>query len=186
MAHGGSQARGQIGDVATTATATPDLSCVCDLHHNSQQRQILNPLSKARDWIRILMDTNRVPSPLSHEGNSPNYTLCCYTYWGNSEKKKSVSFLMSTQDNQHMQKPQYCNTNAETGTRSSKRQKLSFPFWNLNFLPYSLMYNHCLGYVCWTNKWVYNYRETQEEIGASGGFFVFVVVVVLRTKKLSS
>ena len=33
----------------TTATATPDLSLTCDLSRNLYQRQILNPLSKARD-----------------------------------------------------------------------------------------------------------------------------------------
>ena len=33
----------------TTATAMQDLSHVCDLHHISQQRQILKPLSEARD-----------------------------------------------------------------------------------------------------------------------------------------
>jgi len=33
----------------TTATAMPDLSCVCDLHHSSWQCWILNPLSKGRD-----------------------------------------------------------------------------------------------------------------------------------------
>ena len=33
----------------TTATATPEPSRVFDLHHGSRQRQILNPLSKARD-----------------------------------------------------------------------------------------------------------------------------------------
>ena len=32
-----------------TATATRDPSCVCDLHHSSRQRRILNPLSEARD-----------------------------------------------------------------------------------------------------------------------------------------
>ena len=32
-----------------TATAMPGPSCVCYLHHSSQQRQILNPLSEARD-----------------------------------------------------------------------------------------------------------------------------------------
>ena len=32
-----------------TATAMWDPSCVCDLHHSSQQCQILNPMSKARD-----------------------------------------------------------------------------------------------------------------------------------------
>jgi len=30
------------------ATATQDLSCTCDLHPNSWQRQILSPLSEAR------------------------------------------------------------------------------------------------------------------------------------------
>ena len=34
------------------ATATPDPSLVCDLHHSSQHRQILNPLIKARDGTR--------------------------------------------------------------------------------------------------------------------------------------
>ena len=33
----------------TTATATQDLSCVCDLHHSSRQRWILDPLSEARN-----------------------------------------------------------------------------------------------------------------------------------------
>ena len=33
----------------TTVTATWDPSHVCNLHHSSQQRQILNPLSEARD-----------------------------------------------------------------------------------------------------------------------------------------
>ena len=30
-------------------TATRDLSSVCDLHHSSRERQILKPLSEARD-----------------------------------------------------------------------------------------------------------------------------------------
>ena len=42
------------------ATATPDPSCVCDLHHSSWQHQILSPLSKVRDRTRILMDPSRV------------------------------------------------------------------------------------------------------------------------------
>ena len=41
-------------------TATPDLSRVCILHQGSQQCQILNPLSKARDQTRNLM----VPSQI--------------------------------------------------------------------------------------------------------------------------
>ena len=38
----------------TTAIATPYLSYVCDLHCSLLQCQILNPLSKARDWTHIL------------------------------------------------------------------------------------------------------------------------------------
>ena len=42
----------------TTATATCDPSCVCNLHHSSGQRRILNPLSKARDRTSNLMVPN--------------------------------------------------------------------------------------------------------------------------------
>jgi len=38
-----------------TATATPDPRRDCNLHHSSQQHQILNPLSKGRDRTRNLM-----------------------------------------------------------------------------------------------------------------------------------
>ena len=55
----------------TTATATRDQSHICDLHHSSQQRWILNPLSKARDrthnlmipsWIRFGCTTAGTPT----------------------------------------------------------------------------------------------------------------------------
>ena len=44
----------------TTATATRDPSCIFDLQHSSQQHQILNPLSEARDRTCVLMDTKEV------------------------------------------------------------------------------------------------------------------------------
>ena len=53
-----------------TVTATPDLSCACDLCCSLQQHWILNPLSKARDRTRILMDTNQILNLLSHNGSS--------------------------------------------------------------------------------------------------------------------
>ena len=42
------------------ATATRDPSQACDLHHSSQQRRILNPLSKARDRTHVFTDTSRI------------------------------------------------------------------------------------------------------------------------------
>ena len=54
----------------TTATATPDLSWVCDLHHCAWQCWILNPLSEARDrtcnlmvpsWVHFQCTTTGTP-----------------------------------------------------------------------------------------------------------------------------
>ena len=55
-----------------TATVTWDLNRVCDLHHNSQQCWILNPLSKVKDWTPVLMDASQ-----SHDGNSWFLLLSC-------------------------------------------------------------------------------------------------------------
>ena len=52
-----------------TVTAMRDPSHVFNLHHNSQQCWILNPLSKARDQTPVLMDTSQVRNLLSHNGN---------------------------------------------------------------------------------------------------------------------
>ena len=65
VAHGGSQARGPIGTVATGlhhshSNATLDLSHICNLHHCPRQRQILNPPREARDRTHILMDASWV------------------------------------------------------------------------------------------------------------------------------
>ena len=53
-----------------TATAKPDLSRICNLLHSSQQDWILNPLSEARDWTHILMDTSQILNLLSYDMNS--------------------------------------------------------------------------------------------------------------------
>ena len=57
-AYGCSQARDQIKAVATNlchSHSMPDLSHICDLHHSSEQCQILNLLSEAKDQTRGLM-----------------------------------------------------------------------------------------------------------------------------------
>ena len=44
----------------TTATATRDLSLLCDLHNSSRRHQIPSPLSETRDQTLILTDTSRI------------------------------------------------------------------------------------------------------------------------------
>ena len=69
--------------VYTTATATRDLSRICDLHHSSWQHQVLNPLSEARNRTLILMDVSQVLNPLSHSRNchhSDFYHMAGITY----------------------------------------------------------------------------------------------------------
>ena len=59
MAYGSSQARSWIGaaaEVYATATATSDPSHICDIHCSLWQPQTLNPMSEARDRMRILTD----------------------------------------------------------------------------------------------------------------------------------
>ena len=75
VAYGSSQARGQIG----ASAAGLHHSHICDVHHSSRQHRMLNPLSEARDWIHILMDTSHIHNPLSHNRNSQKF-LCLTSY----------------------------------------------------------------------------------------------------------
>ena len=67
-----------------TATATPDQSRNCDLHHSSRQCRILSPLSEARDGTCVLIDASQThfhratmgtPRPLYLDQYSRS--LCC-------------------------------------------------------------------------------------------------------------
>ena len=66
VVYGSSQARCRIGVVAAdfchrhSATASPNPSLIWNLHHSLWLCQILNPLSKARDWTHIFVDTSQV------------------------------------------------------------------------------------------------------------------------------
>ena len=44
----------------TVATAVPDPSHICDLHHSSRQCQMFNPLSEVRDRTHNLMVPGRI------------------------------------------------------------------------------------------------------------------------------
>ena len=63
VAYGNSQAPGQIRAAAACLHHSPvtwDPSSICGLQHSSRQCRILNPLSEAKDWTQILLDTSRV------------------------------------------------------------------------------------------------------------------------------
>ena len=63
MAYGSSQARGWIRTV------------VIGLHHSSQQRQILNPLSQTRDRTALSWMLVRFPNGWAMPGTAPNTVL---------------------------------------------------------------------------------------------------------------
>ena len=74
----------------TTATAMQDPRHACNLHHSSQQCQILNQMSEAKDRTRFLTDTSQIRfccattgTPwkklfLIHEGNVTQYEHSYY------------------------------------------------------------------------------------------------------------
>ena len=64
----------------TTATAMPDPSRVCHLHHSSQWHQILNPLSKARDQTCNLMVPSRICFCCTTTGTPAMSFLLLYSY----------------------------------------------------------------------------------------------------------
>ena len=78
-AYGSSQARGQIG--------AADLSCISD--HNSWQRWILNPLSKDKDRICILMDASQIRFCWATMGTPGNSDVCynMYQCWRHCVKR---------------------------------------------------------------------------------------------------
>ena len=67
----------------TAARATLDLSRVCDLHHSSRQRRIVNPLSKGRDRTRNLIVPSRIRQPLRYDFN-----IRKKKYYNKKKKKK--------------------------------------------------------------------------------------------------
>ena len=60
-----------------TAIVMWDPSCICDLHHNSWQCWILNPLTEARNRTHILMDASRVRYCWATMGTPTCYASRC-------------------------------------------------------------------------------------------------------------
>ena len=80
-AYGGSQARGPIGAVAA------------GLHHSSQQRRILNPLSKVREMNLSPHGYKSGLLLLSHNGSSLSFLLLAITNYFNSWVSNNTNLL---------------------------------------------------------------------------------------------
>ena len=94
----------QLPAYATAAdTGMTDLSLVCDLHHSSQPCKILNPLSRAKDQTRIIMDTSWV----------------CYC-WAIMGATYFFSFLGSVA---------FLYSNNETKTKTNKKRNFLVAQW---------------------------------------------------------
>ena len=82
--------------VTATATAKWDPGCVRDLEHSSWQHQILNPLSKARDWTCILMDPSRVHNVVRHHRNFQDYSFLNKWSWYSYKNELTKDTFYST------------------------------------------------------------------------------------------
>ena len=71
-----------------TATATWDMSHICDLHYSLQQHQIPDPLSEARDWTLILTDSSQI---LCTTTGAPSNSIF---YYKGEHNKLSMHLLM--------------------------------------------------------------------------------------------
>ena len=80
---GGSQARGPIGAEATglhhSHHNTDPQHRICDIHHSSRQRQILNPLSRVRDQTCNLTVPSRIRFHCAMTG-TPDFCILKLTY----------------------------------------------------------------------------------------------------------
>ena len=81
LAHGSSQARGQIRAAAASHSCShSDSRHIFDLYHSSRQHQILDPRSEARDQTYILMDTSWVCYHWATTGTpAVKFLTCCTT-----------------------------------------------------------------------------------------------------------
>ena len=108
----------------TTAMATRNPHCFCDLHDSSKQCLILNPMGEAKGWNNILMDISQILNLLSHNENS------IYLYLKSSHSTK-VHNLIQKNDNTGDGRW------GEVGVRGVKRHKLpvTSKSWRYNAQP---------------------------------------------------
>ena len=117
-----------------------DLHNVCNLHHRSQQRHKLNPLSKARDWTYILMDTSQV---------------CYWATTGSSKRNFFKETVLCPDHSKVILKLQLALTTHSCGL-GKKSFIILLLLTHLSCLPLSLLRQR-LGLQCqcpYTSKWM--------------------------------
>ena len=72
------------GNSYATAIATPDLSCICNIHNTSGQHQILNPLITARDQTCILMDARQIHFLWTTMGTPTQWYIYIHSFFTSS------------------------------------------------------------------------------------------------------
>ena len=114
----------------TTASATQDLICFCELCCSLWQHQIFNPLSVAWIWTHIIMETTQVCSLLSYNGNSLNI-LFIYLFflfggtpvaYGSSQERGQIGAAPASLPHSH----------SNTGSRTHLSP--SHSLWNVGYL----------------------------------------------------
>ena len=98
--------------VYTTAPATWDPSCTCDLHHSSPQCQILNQLSEVRDRTHNLMITSQIRFCCAMTGtprNAFSIKIMLQTFSCVLKHSPILSFLMVTWYFVRLRCPSICN-----------------------------------------------------------------------------
>ena len=106
----------------TRATATQDLSHVCDWHHILWQRRILNPMSKARDRTSILRNPGQVCQLLSHNRKSHECDFKVVYTESSSHLQSQVCFRLPT-------------------IKTFKKPEIQLPLRSIQFIPLHSLYN---------------------------------------------
>ena len=87
------------------AAAMPDPSRVCNLHHSSEQLQIFNPLSEARDRICNLMVPSQIRSRCARMGTSLFIYFCLFRdtleLHGNSRARGAIGAAAASLHHNH-------------------------------------------------------------------------------------
>ena len=124
-----------------TGTATPDLSCVCDLHHISRQRRILNPLSEDRDRTLNLLVPSQIHFHCATMG-TPIWLFKCPSFPFDLTLSDFLPSLMSYQGSEqslvHLRLRGSCQDIGgwRAQTRRSGSLLVSAPFqWGLEWPP---------------------------------------------------